>query len=81
LHEQGVFRARFTVSAQDLAAPAVELFFGKIEGDGKVFVNGQQIGSGGDPARGVELRCQSVPAYRGEYDRRDRPPTTEQPRV
>jgi beta-galactosidase len=49
LHEQGVFRARFTVSAQDLAAPAVELFFGKIEGDGKVFVNGQQIGSGGDP--------------------------------
>ena len=49
LHEQGVFRARFTVSAQDLAAPAVELYFGKIEGDGKVFVNGQQIGSAGDP--------------------------------
>jgi beta-galactosidase len=48
LHEQGVFRTRFTVSAQDLAAPAVELFFGKIEGDGKVFVNGQLAGSAGD---------------------------------
>jgi beta-galactosidase len=49
VHEQGVFRTRFTVSAQDLAAPAVELYFGKIEGDGKVFVNGQQVGSAGDP--------------------------------
>jgi beta-galactosidase len=49
LHEQGVFRTRLTVSAQDLAAPAVELSFGKIDGDGKVFVNGQLIGSAGDP--------------------------------
>ncbi len=48
LHEQGVFRAQFTVSAQDLTASAVELYFGKIEGDGKVFVNGQRVGPAGD---------------------------------
>ena len=47
--EQGVFRARFTVSAQDLAAPGIELYFGKIEGDGKVFLNGKLIGAAGDP--------------------------------
>jgi len=46
--EQGVFRARFTVSAQDLSAPGLELYFGKIEGDGKVLVNGRLIGSAGD---------------------------------
>jgi beta-galactosidase len=46
--EQGVFRTRFMVSAQDLAAPAMELYFGKIEGDGKVFVNGQLVGPAGD---------------------------------
>ena len=49
LREQGVFRTRFMASAQDLTAPAMELYFGKIDGDGKVFVNGQQIGSAGDP--------------------------------
>ena len=53
-HEQGVFRTRFTVSAQDLAAPAVELCFGKLNGDGKVFVNGKMVGPAGDP------RCASV---------------------
>ena len=47
--EQGVFRTRFIVSAQDLTAPAMELCFGKIEGDGKVFVNGQLVGPAGDP--------------------------------
>jgi len=46
--EQGVFRTRFSVSEHDLASPAVELFFGKIEGDGKVFVNGQLVGAAGD---------------------------------
>jgi beta-galactosidase len=49
LREQGVFRTKINISAQDLAAPAVELNFGKIEGDGRVFVNGQQIGAAGDP--------------------------------
>jgi len=48
LREQGVFRTRFTVPAQDLAAPAVELYFGKIDGDGKVFLNGKQIGAAGN---------------------------------
>lgn len=46
--EQGVFRSRFNVSEQDLAAPAVELYFGKIEGDGRVFVNGELVGPAGD---------------------------------
>jgi beta-galactosidase len=48
LREQGVFRTRLTVSAQDLAAPAVELFFGKIDGGGFVYVNGARIGATGD---------------------------------
>jgi len=46
--ERGVFRTRFTVSAQDLAAPGVELWFGKIDGDGAVYLNGQKIGAGGN---------------------------------
>jgi beta-galactosidase len=48
LRERGVFRTRFTVSAQDLSAPAVELWFGSISGDGSVFINGQKIGATGD---------------------------------
>jgi beta-galactosidase len=47
--ERGIFRTRFTVSAGDLTAPAVELCFGKISGDGYVFVNGGRIGATGDP--------------------------------
>jgi len=46
--ERGLFRATFTVTAADLAAHAVELRFGKIDGDGRVFVNGKRIGPGGD---------------------------------
>ncbi len=46
--ERGVFRARFTVSAQELTAPGVELWFGKIDGDGTVYLNGQKVGAGGD---------------------------------
>lgn len=46
--EKGVFRSHFTVTAQDLAAPGVELWFKKIEGDGSVYLNGQKIGPGGD---------------------------------
>jgi beta-galactosidase len=48
LREKGVFRARFQVSAKDLAKPAVELWFGKIEGGVAVFLNGEKIGSAGD---------------------------------
>ena len=48
LSERGLFRATFTVTAADLAAHAVELRFGKIDGDGRVFINGKLIGPGGD---------------------------------
>ena len=47
-NEKAVFRARFAVSAEDLAAPAVELWFGKIEGSGSVFLNGRKIAATGD---------------------------------
>jgi beta-galactosidase len=47
-HERAIFRVRFNVTAEDLAAPAVELWFGKIDGSGNVFINGQKIGSTGD---------------------------------
>ncbi len=48
LRERGVFRTRFTVSAEDLSAPAVELWFGRINGGGSVYINGQKIGDTGD---------------------------------
>jgi beta-galactosidase len=48
VREQGVFRTRFAAAAQDLAAPAVELCFGKIDGGGSVFVNGARIGATSD---------------------------------
>jgi beta-galactosidase len=48
LSERAVFRARFSVSAKELAAEAVELWFGKIEGGASVYVNGRLIGPGGD---------------------------------
>jgi beta-galactosidase len=46
--EKGLFRATFTVTAADLAAEAIELGFGKFEGDGQVFVNGTRVGPTGD---------------------------------
>jgi len=46
---RALFRATFTVTAADLAAHAVELRIGKVEGDGRVFVNGQRVGPAGDP--------------------------------
>jgi beta-galactosidase len=48
-NERAVFRARFAVSAEDLAASGMELWFGKIDGDGAIFVNGQKVGRTGDP--------------------------------
>jgi beta-galactosidase len=48
LREKAVYRVRFNVSAEDLASPVVELWFGKIDGGGNVFVNGQKIGATGD---------------------------------
>jgi beta-galactosidase len=46
--EHAVFRARFDVKPDDLKAPAVELSFGNISGDGWVFVNGKKIGESHD---------------------------------
>ena len=48
LRDRGVFRARFTVSAEILASPAVELWFGRINGGGSVFLNGRKIGDTAD---------------------------------
>ena len=47
-NDKAVFRTRFTVSAQDLTASGLELWFGKIDGDGSVFLNGQKIARTGD---------------------------------
>jgi beta-galactosidase len=46
--ERAVFRGHLTVSADDLSANAVELWFGKIAGGGAVFLNGEKIGDSGD---------------------------------
>ena len=48
-NQRAVFRTRFRVSADDLAASGVELWFGKIEGGGSVFLNGHKIAPTGDP--------------------------------
>ncbi len=42
--QSGVFRGRFTVSAEILAAPAVELVFGRLNGSGLVYINGVKVG-------------------------------------
>lgn len=49
LEDRAVFRARFSVSPEDLIAGGVELWFGKIDGDGLVFINGQKLARTGDP--------------------------------
>jgi len=48
LRERAIFRTHLNVSEVDLSAAVVELWFGKIDGGGSVFVNGQKIGSTGD---------------------------------
>jgi beta-galactosidase len=52
--ERAVFRGHFRVSAEDLAAAAVELWFGKIDGGVLVFVNGKKLGPVGD-GRGASV--------------------------
>jgi len=47
LHGRAVFRTRLTVTPESLAAPGVELWFGKIEGDATVYLNGEKLGPGG----------------------------------
>ena len=48
LDEKAVFRGHVSVTAEELASPGVELWFGKIDGGGGVFVGGHKIGSTGD---------------------------------
>ncbi|MFA5265225.1 MAG: beta-galactosidase GalA [Opitutaceae bacterium] len=48
-NESGVFRCRFTIAAEELAASSVDLWFGRISGDVRVYLNGQKIGNGGSP--------------------------------
>jgi beta-galactosidase len=47
---QGIFRARLTVSAEDLAAPVVELWFARVTGGVGVYLNGQPLGAAVDRA-------------------------------
>jgi beta-galactosidase len=47
-NDRAVFRTRFRVSAEDLAASGVELWFGKIDGGIAVFLNGRKIAPTGD---------------------------------
>lgn len=46
--DKAAFRARFSVTEQDLAAAAIELCFGMIDEDGFVYVNGQKVGESHD---------------------------------
>jgi beta-galactosidase len=46
--EHAVFRATFPVTAEDLAAQAVEMVFGNISGDGWLFLNGVKVGESHD---------------------------------
>ena len=46
--ERAIFRGHLTVDDAMLAAPVVELWFGKIDGGGSVFVNGKKLGITGD---------------------------------
>ncbi|HEX7506243.1 MAG TPA: DUF4982 domain-containing protein, partial [Polyangia bacterium] len=64
-NDRAVFRTRFTVSAEELAAPGLELWFGKIDGDGSVFVNGQKIARTGD-SRAPSLYDVKTVLHKGE---------------
>ncbi len=46
--ERGIFRATLTVTVADLATHAIELWFGKIDGGGNVFINGKKVAPTGD---------------------------------
>jgi beta-galactosidase len=45
---QGIFRAQFTLTEIDLKAPAIELWFGKIEGGGTLYINGTKVAEPND---------------------------------
>jgi beta-galactosidase len=65
MNSRAVFRAVVTVTEEELAAPGLELWFGRIAGDGFVFVNGGKIGPTGD-ARGVSVYDVKARLHPGE---------------
>ena len=46
---RAVFRSHLSVTAEQLAASGLELVFGRIEGDGFVYLNGEKLGPAGNP--------------------------------
>lgn len=48
MRDRAVFRAVLDLTAEELNAPGLELYFGKIDGDSSVWLNGQKLGKGGD---------------------------------
>ena len=50
LRERAIYRSHFSVSAKDLEAPVVELWFKKIAGGISVYVNGVKTGGTIDPS-------------------------------
>jgi len=55
---------------RNLAAPGVELWFGKIEAMPRSTVNGQRIGGGSDPRAATVFDVKTLLASRREHDRR-----------
>jgi beta-galactosidase len=47
--DKAVYRAHFSVTAADLAAPGAEILFGKLAGGVAVYVNGTKVGGTADP--------------------------------
>jgi len=48
LRKHAVFRTHFTITPELLSAYGLELWFGKIEGDSRVYLNGELLGPGSD---------------------------------
>jgi beta-galactosidase len=48
-NEHAVYRTTLRVTAEELAADGIELELGKFAGEGNVWVNGRNVGRGGDP--------------------------------
>jgi len=57
-NEHGVFRAHLKVTETELAADAVELCFGTLNGTGKIYINGQKAGEthDSDTASSVDVK-------------------------
>ncbi|HWA87510.1 MAG TPA: DUF4982 domain-containing protein, partial [Opitutus sp.] len=57
--ERAVYRAHISVTPEELASPGVELWFGRIEGDNVVYINGEQAARGGDARSAVAYDVKS----------------------